>query len=111
MDPFLDSKDRRDYERFESKAMVQYFIKKRSQRFMDCEVVDVSRSGIAIRVPMSEDVFFGMDVLLEITLPGSLDHITVSGTIKWSQSTETGLVGIRFDNLLTPEVLTRLIAC
>jgi hypothetical protein len=52
-----------------------------------------------------------MDVSLEITLPGSLDHMTVSGTIKWSQSTETGLVGIRFDNLLTPEVLTRLIVC
>lgn len=111
MDSFLDSKDRRDYVRFESSAMAQYFFKKRSQRFKECEVVDVSRSGIAIRVPVSEDVFDGMDVVLEITLPGSLDHMTVSGTIKWSQSTETGLVGIRFDNLLTLEVLTRLIAC
>ena len=71
MDSFLDSKDRRDHERFESSAMVQYFFKKSSQRFMDCEVVDVSRSGIAIRVPTSEDVFLGMDVVLEITLPGS----------------------------------------
>lgn len=111
MDSSFDNDDRRDYERFESSAMVQYFFKKRSQRFMECDLVDVSRSGIAIRVPESEDVFFGMDVVLEITLPRSLDHITVSGTIKWSQSTETGLVGIRFDNLLTPEVLTRLIAC
>ena len=111
VDPFLEGKDRRDYERFETRAMVQYFFKKSSLRFMDCELVDVSRSGVAIRVPVSEDVFFGMDALLEITLPGSLDHITVRGTIAWSQSTETGLVGIRFESLLAPEVLTRLIVC
>ncbi len=111
MDSSLDGIDRRDHERFDSSAMVQYFFKKSSQRFMECELVDVSRSGVAIRVPVSEDVFFGMDALLEITLPGSLDHITVKGTIAWSQSTETGLVGIRFESLLTPEVLTRLIVC
>jgi hypothetical protein len=111
MDPCLNGNDRRDHERFESSAMVQYFLKKISLRFMDCELVDVSRSGVAIRVPVSEDVFFGMDALLEITLPGSLDHITVKGTIAWSQSTETGLVGIRFESLLAPEVLTRLIVC
>jgi len=111
MDSFPDSKDRRDHERFESNAMVQYFFKKRSQRFMECELVDVSRSGIAIRVPVSEDVFVGMDVVLEITFPGSLDHITVKGLITWSQSTETGLVGIKFESLMAQENLTRLIAC
>jgi hypothetical protein len=58
---------------------------------------------------MAEDVFVGMDVLFEITLPGSLDHITVKGVIVWSQSTETGLVGVRFESLLSPEVMTRLI--
>jgi len=110
VDSISDNIDRRDHERFKSSARVQYFFKKRSLRYMDCELIDVSRSGIAIQVAVSEEVFFGMDVMLEITLPGSLDLVTVSGTIKWSQSTETGLVGIRFDDLLTPEVLTRLIS-
>jgi hypothetical protein len=109
MDPFMDGKDRRDHERFESSARVQYFIKKHSQRFMDCELVDISRSGIAVRVPASEDLFVGMDVVFEITLPGSLEHITVRGIIAWSQSTETGLVGIRFASLLAPAILNRLI--
>jgi hypothetical protein len=109
MDPLLDGEDRRDHERYESSARVQYFIKKRSQRFMDCELVDISRSGIAVRVPVSEDLFVGMDVVLEITLPGSLEHITVRGIIAWSQSTETGLVGIRFGSLLASEILARLI--
>ena len=111
MDSSLDGSDRREHERFESSAMVQYFFKKISLRFMDCELVDVSRSGVAIRVPVSEDVFFGMDAFLEITLPGSLDHITVKGTIAWSQSTETGLVGIRFESLIGQEIFTRLLAC
>ncbi len=110
-DSSLDGIDRRDYERFESSARVQYFLKKRSLRYMDCELTDVSRSGIAIRVSVSEDVFVGMDVLLEITLPGSLDHIILKGTIAWSQSTETGLVGIRFECLMDQEIFTRLIVC
>jgi hypothetical protein len=110
VDSISENIDRRDHERFVSKARVQYFFKKRSQRFMECELVDVSRSGIAIRVPVSEDVFVGMDVVFEITLPGSLDHITVKGLIAWSQSTETGLVGVRFENLLTPEIMIRLLA-
>jgi hypothetical protein len=109
MDSLPDNLDRREHERFESSARVQYFFKKHSMRYMDCELVDVSRSGISIRVSMSEDVFVGMDVLLEITLPGSLDHITVKGVIVWSQSTETGLVGVHFESLLSPEVMTRLI--
>ena len=111
VDPFLDSQDRREHERFESSARVQYFIKKRSMRYMDCELVDISRSGIAIQVPVSEDLSVGMDVLLEITLPGSLDHVTVKGIVAWSQSTETGLIGIRFEGLVAPEIMTRLIAC
>jgi len=104
-----DGESRRTCDRFESSAVLQYFFKKSSQRFKDCELVDVSRSGIAIRVPVSEDIYVGMDAVLEITLPRSLDHITVKGTIAWSQSTETGLVGIQFASLLTPEILTRLI--
>ena len=109
MDTLSGGKDRRDYGRFRSIARVQYFIKKHSQRYMDCELVDISRSGIAVSVPTSEDLFVGMDVVLEITLPGSLERITVRGIIAWSQSTETGSVGIRFESLLAPEILTRLI--
>ena len=66
-------------------------------RYMDCELVDVSRSGMAIRVPASETVASGMEVSLEITLPGSLDQITVRGTVAWFLSGKTVLVGIRFE--------------
>jgi PilZ domain len=111
VDFFLDGNKRRSHERFESNAMVQYFFKKSSMRYMDCELVNVSRSGMAIRVPASESVDSGMEVSLEITLPGSLDQITVRGTVAWFLSEETILAGIRFERLIEPEVLTRLIAC
>ena len=111
MDFFLDGNNRRSHERFQSNAMVQYFFKKSSMRYMDCELVDVSRSGMAIRVPASESVDSGMEVSLEITLPGSLDQITVRGTVAWFLSGETTLTGIRFESLIEPELLTRLIAC
>ena len=111
MDFFLDGNNRRSHERFQSNAMVQYFFKKSSMRYMDCDLVNVSRSGMAIRVPASEAVASGMEVLLEITLPGSLDQITVRGTVVWFLSGETTLTGIRFESLIEPELLTRLIVC
>ena len=51
MDSFFNKNDRRAKDRFQANTMVQYFIKKRSARYMDCDLVDVSRNGIAIRVP------------------------------------------------------------
>jgi len=111
MDFFLDGNNRRSHERFQSNAMVQYFFKKSSMRYMDCDLVDVSRSGMAIRVPASEAVASGMEVSLEITLPGSLDQITVRGTVVWFLGGETTLTGIRFESLIEPELLTRLIVC
>ena len=111
MDFFLDGNNRRSHERFQSIAMVRYFFKKSSMRYMDCDLVDVSRGGMAIRVPASESVASGMEVLLEITLPGSLDQITVRGTVAWFRSGENTLTGIRFESLIEPELLTRLIVC
>ena len=111
MDSFLGGNDRRGHERFATNAMAQYFIKDTSMRYMDCELANVSRSGIAIRVSGSENIDSGMEILLEITLPGSLDQINIAGIIEWFQGGESILVGIKFDRLMAPEVLTRLIVC
>ena len=42
MDSFFHKNDRRGKDRFQANTMVQYFIKKRSVRYMDCDLVDVS---------------------------------------------------------------------
>lgn len=109
MDAFFNRDDRRAKDRFQARTMVQYFIKRRSLRYMDCELVDVSRSGIAIRVPLSEDITQGMDVSLEIAVPGSLARITLSGRVHRAQRGRSILVGIKFDVPLEQEVLDRLI--
>ncbi len=112
MDSFFASTDRRSHERVQSNARIQYFIKKNSLRYMDCEMVDVSRSGMGVRIPASEEtVEPDMEVLLEITLPGSLEQVQVRGIILWLQRSESIRAGIRFDALLEPELLTRLMAC
>jgi len=111
MDFFLESNDRRGHERFECRAMVQYFIKKHSLRYMDCELVDVSRSGMGICIALPEDIEPGMEVSLEITIPGSLEQVTVRGTIQWCQRAARIRAGVRFANLIEPELITRLIAC
>jgi len=109
MDAFFNKDDRRAKDRFQASTMVQYFIKKHSLRYMDCELVDVSRSGIAIRVPLSEDITPGMDVSLEVTVPGSLDQMTLTGRIHRVQRGQKILAGIKFDVPLGKEVLDRLI--
>ena len=109
MDSFLLGNNRRSHERFQSNAMVQYFFKKSSMRYMDCELVNASRNGIAIRVPASENIVVGMDVSLEISVPGSLDQMTVSGRVHRVQLGEKILAGIKFDIPLEKHVLDRLI--
>ncbi len=112
MDVLFDGNDRRGHERFECRAMVQYFIKKHSMRYMDCELVDVSRSGMGIIVPGAENAAAeGMEVSLEITMPGSLEQVTVRGTIQWVRRGERMQAGIRFEHLLDQELMARLIAC
>jgi hypothetical protein len=108
MDSFFNKNDRRSNDRFRVTTMVQYFLKKRSTRYMDCDLVNVSRNGIAIRVPLSEDIVTGMDVSLEISVIGSLDQITVSGRVHRVQRGEKILVGIKFDIPLGQDVLDKL---
>ena len=109
MDSFFNKDDRRAKDRFQANTMVQYFVKKRSLRYMDCDLENVSCSGIAIRVPVSEDIVSGMDVSLEISVTGSLDRMTVSGRVHRAQRGEKMLVGIKFDIPLTQDVLDKLI--
>jgi len=109
MDFFADTNERRAYVRFRSNTMVQYFIKKRSMRYMDCSLIDVSRNGIGIRISASEDIASGMDISLEITVPGSLDRMTLSGRVHRVQHDETILAGIKFDIPLEQAVLAKLI--
>ena len=106
---FLDGNNRRSHERFQSNAMARYFFKKSSMRYMDCDLVDASRNGIAIHVPATEDIVVGMDVSLEISVPGSLDQMTVSGRVHRVQRGEKILAGIKFDIPLEGHVLDRLI--
>jgi len=109
MDSFFNKNDRRSNDRFQANTMIQYFIKKRSARYMDCDLVDVSRNGIAILVPTSEDIVAGMDVSLEISVTGSLDQMTVSGRVNRVQRGEKTFVAIKFDVPLAQDVLDRLI--
>ena len=109
MDSFFQKNDRRGKDRFQANTMVQYFIKKRSVRYMDCDLVDVSSNGIAIHVPATENIVVGMDVSLEISVPGSLDQMTVSGRVHRVLRGEKILAGIKFDIPLEIHVLDRLI--
>jgi len=112
MDSFFNKNDRRASDRFHANTMVQYFIKKRSMRYMDCELVDVSASGIAITisVPASEDVAPGLDISLEISVTGSLDQLTVTGRINRVQRGERLFIAIKFDTPLAQDVIGRLLA-
>jgi hypothetical protein len=112
MDSFFNKNDRRASNRFHANTMVQYFIKRHSMRYMDCELVDVSASGIAITisVPASEDIVAGMDVSLEISVTGSLDQLTVTGRINRVQRAERLFVAIKFDVPLAQDVVGRLLA-
>lgn len=105
------SMDRRGKDRFSADLQVQYFIKKQSMRYQDCQLIDISRSGIAVELPPEETLSFGAEISLEMIIPGSFEQITLKGTItRINQEGDKNIAGIKFAEMLAPATFNKIIA-
>jgi len=93
--------NRRSLDRVKTEIQAEYFIKKQSVRYEGCTVIDISRSGAAIRFPAHEKLQKGAIVFLDIVLPGSFRKLTLQGELKRIQvKGNENIGGIRFQELL-----------
>ena len=101
--------DRRGKSRIRTDITARYFIKGYSLRYQECQIIDLSRSGAAVKFPGEKDLKYGREVFIEILVPGSLQQLNLQGRIKRTEGEEEkNIGGIRFNALLDEMILEKL---
>lgn len=76
--------------------------------YRECVIIDISREGASVNMPIEEKISLGTFVILEI-VNKQLDNIILKGAVKWIKQSENALlVGVRFKKLLNFNMLGRL---
>ena len=101
--------NRRGKDRVKTFLNAQYFIKKQSSQYLECNVINLSRTGAAVSVPMSEKLRCGAIMFIDIYIPKTLLHISVQGEIKRVETLDRERIGgIRFTELLNQSMFEQL---
>jgi hypothetical protein len=92
------------------------YLQKGKSGWAECEVIDISRRGIGIKLPPIENISEDSEICVEIYLKEQLDPIHVQGTIKWICKVEDGLVsGVAllrpFDHKILDYIIPKASSC
>ena len=102
--------NRRSKDRVKTNLNAQCFIKKKSAQYMECRVVDISRTGAAVSIPVNEKPECGDIMFLDIYIPKTLSHVSNQAEIKRIEKREKELIcGIKFIELISQPVFAQLI--
>jgi len=97
----------RSWQRFNVLLNAKYFLEDFSW-YRECVIIDISRQGASINLPIDEKVALGTSIILEI-VTNQLDNVTFKGEIVWIKQSENAfLIGIRFKKLLDFQLLGKL---
>ena len=101
--------NRRSKDRIKTKLNAQYFIKKQSSQYLECQVVNLSRTSAAVSVPINEKLQCGSIIFLDIYIPKTLSHVSVQAEIKRVESHKNELVGgVKFTELINQHIFEQL---
>ncbi len=103
--------NRRSWHREDVDLPARYFIKKQSSRYMDCTIVNLSRSGAAVLFPEGEILDKGAPLFLEVTVPHSFEQVTLRGELQRNYR-EGGKLhgGVKFDVLVPKDIFPKLVS-
>jgi len=97
----------RSWQRFNILLKAKYFLEDFSW-YREGVIIDISREGASVNLPIEEKISLGTFVILEI-VNKQLENILLKGEIKWIKQSENALlVGIRFQKLLDFHLLGKL---
>jgi len=97
----------RAWQRFNILLKAKYFLEDVSW-YRECVIIDISRDGASVNLPIEEKISLGTPVILEI-INKELDNITLKGSVKWIKHSENALlVGVRFKKTLNFNLLGKL---
>ena len=101
--------NRRSRDRVVTKLNAQYFIKRKSSQYLECKVVNLSRTGAAISIPIGEKPECGNIVFLDIYIPRTLSHVSTLAEIKIIGKQDNELIcGVKFTELISLQIFEQL---
>jgi hypothetical protein len=101
--------NRRGKFRAKTRLNAQYFIKKQSAHYLDCQIVNLSRTGAAVSLPLAEKLQSGVIMFLDIYIPKTLMHVSAQAEIKRVEQRETEIIcGVKFTELISQSVFEQL---
>ena len=102
--------NRRGKDRIKTTLNAQYFIKKQSSQYLECKVVNLSRTGAAVSVPLNEKLQCGSIMFLDIYIPKTLLHVSAQAEIKRIERHDNELIGgVKFTELISLPTFEQLI--
>ncbi len=101
--------NRRGKSRAKTRLNAQYFIKKQSSQYSDCQIINISRTGAAVSVPLTEEMKSGSIMFLDIYIPKTLMHVSAQAEIKRVEKREHEIIsGVKFTELISQSVFEQL---
>jgi c-di-GMP-binding flagellar brake protein YcgR len=101
--------NRRGKFRAKTKLNAQYFIKKQSSQYLECQIVNISRTGAAVSLPLTEKPKSGSIMFLDIFIPKTLSHAAAQAEIKRVEQGESEIIcGVKFTELISQSVFEQL---
>jgi hypothetical protein len=101
--------NRRLWHRESVKIPAQYFIKGQSTKYLDCTIINLSRSGVAVLFPENSPFELKALIYLDIIVPKTFEQFTLRGKVKNKHKKENGFIGgIHFESLLPDDMFGKL---
>ena len=102
--------NRRGKDRVKTMLNAQYFIKKQSLQYLECKVVNLSRTGAVVSVPINEKLKCGAIIFLDMYIPKTLQPVSVQAEIKRVERHDKAITGaVKFTELISPAMFEQLI--
>lgn len=97
----------RSWQRFNVLLKTRYLLDDFSW-YREGVIIDISRQGASINLPIDENVALGNSIILEI-ITKQLESITMNGEITWIKQFEKAfLIGVQFKKLLDFRLLGKI---
>ena len=101
--------NRRGKDRIKTMLNAQYFIKKQSAQYLECKVVNLSRTGAVVSVPIDEKLECGAITFIDIYIPKTLQAVSVQAVIKRVERHDRAMLGaVKFTELISQPMFEQL---
>ena len=99
----------RKYKRYPTQREAHFYLENNPLTRQVCTIVNISRKGMGLIFHTDVEMNIGMDIRVEVTVPGSGETISVSGNLRWFDRMEIDIIGgIELVKELSEEEVSRL---